>query len=139
MSSDSDWRCNTIWLSIKKYASPLFSTPAKASSLAIILGYQLILFAGFSKIYAITHLGDSDKTLEKLFKYLNIEKGIIFGLLFFICGAVLLGYIVYLWLSSGLGELNEIKNSIVALTFLVVGIQTIFSSFMFSIVGIKEE
>jgi hypothetical protein len=41
-------------------------------------------------------------------------------------------------LKSGFGALNEIKNSIVALTFITLGIQTIFYSFMLSILGIKE-
>jgi len=35
--------------------------------------------------------------------------------------------------------LNEIKNSIVALTLIVIGIQTVFSSFMISILGIEEK
>lgn len=131
-----------LWLyffNVKIFSIQLYVHPLFYSSLAILLGYQLIIFAGFSKIYSITHLGDSDKTLEKLFAYLNIEKGILFGILLFGSGALIFGSILYSWISSGLGALNEIKNSIVALTLLVIGIQTIFSSFMFSIVGIKEE
>lgn len=125
---------NVKIFSIQLYVHPLFY-----SSLAILLGYQLVLFAAFSKIYSITHLSDSDRTIEKLFAYLNIERGVICGLLLFVAGAFIFGSIIYSWVRSGMGELNEIKNSIVALTLLVVGIQTIFSSFMLSIVGIKEE
>jgi hypothetical protein len=40
---------------------------------------------------------------------------------------------------SGFGELDEVKNFIVALTLAVIGIQTIFSSFMLSILSIKEK
>lgn len=131
-----------VWLyffNVKIFSIQLYVHPLFYSSLAILLGYQLILFAGFSKVYSITHLGDSDTTIEKLFQYLNIERGIIFGTILFITGSFIFGFILYSWISSGMGALNQVKNSIVALTFLVVGIQTIFSSFMFSIVGIKEE
>jgi len=57
---------------------------------------------------------------------------------------VLFGLTIYLlifnnWLNTGFGELQEIKNSIIALTLITIGIQTIFSSFMLSILGIKEK
>ena len=51
----------------------------------------------------------------------------------------LYGVIFNIWIKSGFGALNEIKNSILALTLIVIGIQTIFSSFMLSILGIKEK
>ncbi|MCK5605259.1 hypothetical protein KAR91_25430 [Candidatus Pacearchaeota archaeon] len=43
------------------------------------------------------------------------------------------------WLGSDFGELQEIKNSVLALTLIIVGIQTISSSFMLSILGIKAK
>lgn len=116
----------------------LYSHPMFLSSLLTIIGYQLITFSGFAKIYSITNLKEENETLEKLFKYITIEKASIVGAL-----VILLGLIIYIviasnWISSGFGSLNEIKNSIVALTLLTIGTQTIFSSFMLSILGIKK-
>jgi glycosyltransferase involved in cell wall biosynthesis len=92
-----------------------------ASSLLVITGYQLITFSGFSKIYSITHLGEQDKILEKLFKYITIERAGVLGIIL-----VVAGFFVF-------------KNSILALTLMVLGVQTIFSAFMMSILGIKEK
>lgn len=124
---------------IKIFGIQFYFHPMFLSSLILSSGYQLMLFAGFARTYAITHLGDHDTFLEPLYKKITIEKA---GLLGFIaigigCGIYL--YIFIEWLYSGFGSLNEIKNSIVALTLLTLGIQTFFSAFMLSILGIKEK
>ena len=119
--------------SIRLYIHPFFY-----SSLAMVLGYQLMIFAGFSKIYAVTHLGDNNDAIINSFKYLNIEKGLIAGLTLLAIGAFMYLYIFVDWINTNTGQFDQIKNSIVALTLLILGIQTFFSSFMFSIIGIKE-
>lgn len=116
------------------YIHPMF-----VFSVMIILGYQLIAFAGFSKIYAISHLGDRHALIESLFKRITIERAGILGLLIILSGVAIYLFILAKWLISDFGQLNEIKNSIVALTMLVVGVQTLFSAFMFSTLGIKSK
>ena len=118
---------------IRFYYHPMF-----LSSLFIITGFQLVLFSLFAKTYAITHLGDTP-VFEKFYRYMSIERASILGL----CGMGFGGFI-YLkifikWLETNLGALNEIKNAILALTLIVLGIQTIFSAFMLSILGIKRK
>ena len=118
---------------IRFYYHPMF-----LSSLFIITGFQLVLFSLFAKTYAITHLGDSP-VLEKLYRYMNIERASLLGLF-----GIGLGGFIYLkifvhWLETDLGALNETKNAILALTVIVLGIQTVFSAFMLSILGIKRK
>ena len=124
---------NPVLFGINLYVHPMF-----LFSVMIIIGYQLILFSGFSKVYAITHLGDSDKRIEALFKWLTIEKAGLLGLLLALVGAGIYLWIFINWVNSGFSPLNEIKSSVVSLTLLILGIQTFFSAFMFSILGIKE-
>lgn len=116
-----------------------FYHPMFLFSLMIIIGYQLIAFSGFAKIYSITHLGENNKNLETLFKYITIEKATAAGMIVATMGVALFAFVIIKWINSNFGGLNEIKNSIVALTLLTVGIQTIFSSFMLSILSIKEK
>lgn len=121
------------------FGVPLYVHPLFFFSIMVILGYQLILFSGFSKIYAITHLGDSNHRIEKIFQWLTIEKAGLVGILMALMGAIIYILIFINWVASGYSSLDEIKNSVVALTLLVIGIQTFFSAFMFSILGIKEK
>lgn len=115
-----------------------YTHPVFIFSLMIILGYQLILFSFFSKIYAITHLGDQSRFLESLFSRITIEKTILIGTIIIIIGGFIYVSIFKGWVNSGLGSLDEIKESIVGLTLIVLGVQTFFSAFMFSILGIKK-
>jgi glycosyltransferase involved in cell wall biosynthesis len=121
-------------LGIKLFYHPMFF-----SSLLTIIGYQLIIFSAFAKSYSINHLEEYSPTMEKLYKYITIEKASIIGIIGTIIGISLYAFIIYKWLNSGFGSLNEIKNSILALTLTIIGVQTIFSSFMLSILGIKEK
>lgn len=122
-----------IILGVRFYNYPMFFSAA-----LIIIGYQLIIFALFSKTYAVFHLGDKP-VLEKIYKYLTIEKASIFGLLIVFLGGIIYLKIFLKWLDTGFGALQELKNSIVSLILIVIGIQTIFSSFILSILGIKEK
>lgn len=112
--------------------------PIFVSSLLMITGYQLMLFAAFAKSYAVTHLQEKNEFIEKLFKIFTIDTAVIIGLIGIIFGFVIYSLILYRWISSDFGSLNEIKNAIIGLTLIVLGIQTISSAFMISILGIKE-
>lgn len=125
---------NPTIFGVRFYSHPMF-----LFSVLIILGYQLILFGGFSKIYAITHLGDNNRLVEKLFRHITIEKTGLLGLLMAIAGAIIYLSIFISWLNSDFGSLPGVKESVIGLTLLVVGIQTFFAAFMFSILGIKNK
>ncbi len=112
--------------------------PLFVFALFIIIGYQLVIFAMFSKTYAITHFDDTP-IFEKFYRYITIEKAGFAGIILSLIGAGIYWAILQRWLHTNLGALNEIKNAVLALTLITVGIQTIFSSFMLSILGIKEK
>jgi hypothetical protein len=114
-----------------------FFRPMFLSALSIIIGYQLILFSVFAKTYSIVHLKEQSPVMEKLYKYITIEKASIVGAII-----ALLGIVVFVLIKQPNAEFNqliEVKNSITALTLIAIGAQTIFSSFMLSILGIKEK
>ncbi len=117
---------------IKIYFHPMFF-----ASLSVITGYQLMGFALFAKTYSITHLND-DPVFDKFYKYATIDKASVFGILMILLGSIIYLMICVKWVKTGFGLLTEVKNSILALTLITIGIQTIFSSFMLSILGIKQ-
>ncbi|MBT4166177.1 glycosyltransferase family 2 protein [archaeon] len=119
------------------FGTQLYVHPMFISSLFMIIGYQLMIFALFAKTYAITHLNEKSP-LEKLYRYVTIEKAGIIGGVLVVLGVGIYGYIFLKWVNSGFGSLDEVKNLVVAQTFAVIGVQTIFSAFMLSILGIKE-
>lgn len=113
--------------------------PMFFASALLITGYQLIFFAVFAKTYAMTHLEEDGLIMSKLHHYVTLEKGSLVGFVISTIGLILFIYIVTEWFQNDFGKLKQIKNSIVALSLLTIGIQTIFSSFMLSILSIKTK
>jgi len=106
-----------------------------------IVGFQLVAFAFFTKVFAIAEgLLPDDPKLSRLFKIFTLEKGIVFGLLILLAGLVLLANAVWIWKQSGFGQLlpeENMRRLIPAATLVVLGIQIIFSSFFMSALGLK--
>ncbi len=111
--------------------------PLFLSAFCIIAGYQLIIFGLFAKTYAITHLGDT-AIFDPFYKYITIEKAGFIGILLGIAGIVLFIPAFSSQINAeGFGS-DTVKNFILALTLMTIGLQAIFSSLMLSILGIRE-
>lgn len=96
--------------------------------LLIIAGYQLIIFSVFAKTYSITHLKENPGFMQKIYKYLTIERASILGI------AIILIAILFYFFTP-----KNWNISMIVFTTAVIGVQTIFSSFMLSILSIKEK
>jgi glycosyltransferase involved in cell wall biosynthesis len=110
------------------------------ASFACLLGYQLIAFALFTKIFAIREgFHPPHRTLFMLFRYVKLETGLLTGAAMTLAGAALLFAAVWGWGAVGFGALNPevtMRQLIPAVVLLAMGMQTIFASFFISILGI---
>jgi glycosyltransferase involved in cell wall biosynthesis len=113
------------------------------ASLAILLGYQSIVFAIFTKTFAISEgLLPEDTRLAQLFELVNLEKGLLAG-----GGALLIGLALLLasvneWRLRDFGALNYAETMrwvIPGVTLAAFGFQTILSSFFVSILGMRRK
>ncbi len=109
--------------------------------MTVIVGFQLVAFAFFTKVFAIAEgLLPDDPKLTSVLKIFTLEKGIIFSLLVLIGGIFLLAQAVWIWRQADYGILSTEENMrrlIPAATLVVLGIQGIFSSFFMSALGLK--
>ncbi|MEI9959652.1 MAG: glycosyltransferase family 2 protein [Limisphaerales bacterium] len=111
--------------------------------MAVIIGFQLVAFAFFTKVFAIAEgLLPNDPKFSAAFKFFTLEKGIVFGFLILIAGCVLLVHAFWVWKTANYGVLpyaDNLRRLIPAATLLVLGIQSIFSSFFMSALGLKTQ
>ncbi|HSY74309.1 MAG TPA: glycosyltransferase family 2 protein [Dongiaceae bacterium] len=110
--------------------------------MTVIVGFQLVAFAFFTKVFAIAEgLLPDDPKLARVFKIFTLEKGIVLGLLVLLAGSILLARSVWIWKQAGYGILpsteENLRRLIPAATLVVLGIQGIFSSFFMSALGLK--
>jgi glycosyltransferase involved in cell wall biosynthesis len=108
-----------------------------------LIGYQLVLFAVFTKIFAV-RMGfhPPHPVLERPFRYITLEVGLLAGTLMVLAGIVGLVLAVASWQSVGFGNLNPsltMREVIPAVLLLAIGTQTVFASFFISILSIDVE
>ncbi len=105
-----------------------------------LLGYQLVLFAVFTKMFAIREgFHPPHPALQTLLRYVTLEVGLLAGALMALGGLVALVLAVTSWQSVGFGNLNPsttMREVIPAVVLLSLGTQTIFASFFISILSI---
>jgi hypothetical protein len=110
------------------------------ASAAVLLGYQSIAFAIFTKVFAIQEgLLAEDPRLNRLFRYVTLETGLAVGFSLFAIG--LAGSIWALgdWGARSFGELDPrrmLRIIIPASLALTLGLQIVLSSFFLSVLGL---
>ncbi|HZL12725.1 MAG TPA: glycosyltransferase family 2 protein [Verrucomicrobiae bacterium] len=112
--------------------------------MTLIIGFQLVAFAFFTKVFAIAEgLLPDDPKLSRVLKIFTLEKGIVFSLLVLLGGIFLLAQAVWIWQRTNYGILpsteENLRRLIPAATLVVLGIQGIFSSFFMSALGLKTK
>jgi glycosyltransferase involved in cell wall biosynthesis len=112
------------------------------SSLAILAGYQSVMFAVFTKSFAISEgLLPLDGRMQRLFQRIDLERGLLAGAAAMAFGIVLLGTVVLKWWDAGFGRLDyptTLRWTITGFTLTSLGLQTVFGSFFLSILGLKR-
>jgi len=112
------------------------------AAMAIIIGYQTVIFAVFTKVFAITEgLLPEDPRLTMLFRHIKLETGILAGVLLLVAGLGLSLYTLSFWSATSFGPLDPTRTLrivIPAVTLLALGLQTVLSSFFLSILGLER-
>ena len=113
------------------------------ASLAILCGYQCILFAIFAKTFAVTEgFLPPDRHLEHFFEVVNLERGLVVAAIALLAGSGLLLAAIRQWWLSGFGNLDyayTMRFVVPGATLVALGFQTVFSSFFVSILGMRRK
>ena len=112
------------------------------AAMAILIGFQSILFATFSKVFAISEgLLPEDKRLNRLFAYITLEVGLVVGFLLVLGGAGAWIFSLEYWRIHHFGALDPEKTMrfvIPGMVFFTLGFQIILSSFFLSVLGMAR-
>ncbi|TYT70592.1 glycosyltransferase family 2 protein [Microcystis aeruginosa] len=113
------------------------------SATALIIGFQIVSFAIFTKAFAISEgLLPEDRKLRRFLRYINLEVGLIIGVILFLVGIGGSVYALYTWNAQLYGALDPavtMRIVIPSVTALGLGVQVIFSSFFLSVLGLKRK
>jgi glycosyltransferase involved in cell wall biosynthesis len=112
------------------------------AALCVLLGVQAISFAAFAKMFAIGEgLLPEDPRLDKLFRVVTLEIGLVIGTVLIVAGLAGSIYAVNFWRMRGFGRLDypvTLRMVIPAAVAMTLGFQTILSSFLASLLRLAR-
>ena len=105
---------------------------------ATILGTQILQIGVFARTYAMTHFGERDALLERLWHRVRLEHGLIAGATLFVAGAAVLIAIFVDWARQGFGPLGHEYATALGFTFVALGVQVVFGSFFIGVLTMRS-
>jgi glycosyltransferase involved in cell wall biosynthesis len=112
-------------------------------TLALLLGYQMIQFAAFSKTFAVSEgLLPPSGRLYKALQSVSLEFGVVVGAVMFVIGGGLLATVLNQWRLADFGALEYAKTMrlvIPGMTLAALGFQTVISSFFLGILRMNRK
>ncbi|HSD66911.1 MAG TPA: glycosyltransferase family 2 protein, partial [Vicinamibacteria bacterium] len=111
-------------------------------SLALIVGFQSVLFYLATKAFAISEgLLPADRRLRRFLEMAQLEKGLVAGLAGCLVGLAFLLEAVNEWRLAGFGDLDyahTMRHVIPGATLVAVGVQVALSSFLVSLLAMQR-
>lgn len=113
------------------------------SVVAILTGFQAVIFAFFTKVFGITEgLLPDDPRLARAFRIFNLEKGLLVGSVLVVSGLAIASYSLLLWNRAGFGPMDPVRLvRLVAAVMVTItlGCEIILASFFISILGLARK
>jgi hypothetical protein len=109
------------------------------AALAVLLGFQAIVFAVSTKAFAsATGLAPPDHRIERLFQVVSLEICLIIGGVLVLLGIGGSLYAVHVWSFRPLSPSHGLRLIIPSVIALALGFQTIFSMFFLNAIGLRR-
>src|SRR5690606_650228 len=109
---------------------------------AIMCGYQSILFALLSKIFAVQEGWlPEDSRFRRFFRTFTLERGIAVGSAAVIAGLACFGVVFADWSRVGFSELDSsatLRWTVPGATMIALGFQTVLTSFFGSLLALHR-
>jgi len=110
--------------------------------MAILIGFQAVSFAGFTKVFAISEgLLPPDPRVAALNRFLTLEVGLAIGAALLLAGVAGSVYALIVWDRRSFGALDPfemMRTVLPAFTLLTLGCQVTFASLFLSVLGLKR-
>jgi len=111
------------------------------AAVSCLIGYQVVVFGVFTKVFAIRQgFHPPHAALSWLFRYINLEAGLLCGVILTLAGVAGVVIAFLSWKAIGFGALDPrvtMRELIPAVVMMALGVQTIFASFFLSILDIN--
>ena len=108
----------------------------------VLIGAHITVFAVSARVFG-TQEGflPRNPKFERIFDYINLEVGLLFGFTLLLIGIGILAYALHIWHSAGFGDLSPqrmLRLTLPSATCFMLGVEAIFGSFFLSLLGMNR-
>jgi glycosyltransferase involved in cell wall biosynthesis len=108
----------------------------------VLIGAHISVFAVSARVFG-TQEGflPPNPKFERIFNYINLEVGLLFGAALLLLGLGILGYALHIWHGAGFGNLSPqrmLRLTLPSATCFMLGVEAIFGSFFLSLLGMNR-
>jgi glycosyltransferase involved in cell wall biosynthesis len=104
-----------------------------------LLGVQIISIGAFAKVFSYAERFDHKNiSLRRVLTHVTLESGLLLGGGLFLVGLIGDAWVVWDWVASGFGPLQQVREVLFWSMWLFIGIQVTFASFFLSMLGISR-
>lgn len=104
-----------------------------------LLGVQILSIGAFAKVFCYAERFDRRSvSLRRILRRVTLESGLLLGGSLFLAGFSGCAWIAWKWATGGFGPLHEVRQVLFWSMLLFLGLQTVFSSFFLSMLGISR-
>ena len=119
--------------SIKIHGIGFESNSLLIAGMSILIGFQLVSFYIFAKVFAVTEgFLPKDQIIKHFTGIFSLEFGVLFGTAFFVLGSLILCDALLKWQQVGFGGLSQsikLRQVIPSIVLMLLGAQVVLSSF----------
>src|ERR1700730_15329140 len=104
-----------------------------------LLGVQILSIGAFAKVFSYAERFDhGNHSLRRALTHVTLESGLLLGGGLFVVGFAGCAWVVWNWVASGFGPLQQVRAVLFWSMWLFLGIQVTFASFFLSMLGISR-
>jgi hypothetical protein len=111
---------------------------AAVASMLTILATQFAWLGISARTLAVIHGFDPiDPVLKRFYAWFSLERGLVVAGALLMVGLIITGVVLGRWISGGARELGEIRPIILAVTLIVIAVQSAFNAFFLSLLSVE--
>ncbi len=111
---------------------------AAIASMLCVLGTQAAWLGISARTLAVVHGFDpEDAFISGFYKRFTLERGLAVAMACLMGGVLISGWVVLQWAAHGFPQLDQIRPLLLAVTLVIVGVQSSFNAFFLSLLGIE--
>lgn len=108
-------------------------------ALLTVVGTQVVSLGLCAHAFGTYYMNEKDPWFDRMRERFRLEHGLALGAVIMVLGLAAAVSVVVVWANDDFGRLDAASPALGAATLVIIGLQTLFSSFLISVIGLRRQ